>query len=168
MDLFADQRERNLEAAQPLAVRMRPRVLDEVVGQRHFLGAGKLLRRMIDADRLGSMVFYGPPGTGKTTLARVIADHTESRFALLNATSSNVKEVRQVLEAARETVGNGGRRTLLFLDELHRFNKAQQGHPARRRGERRDPAHRRDDREPVLRRQQRAGEPIARSFNSSR
>jgi putative ATPase len=126
MDLFAEGRERNLRRAEPLAARMRPRALDEVVGQRHFLGPGKLLRRMIDADRLGSMVFYGPPGTGKTTLAEVIARHTNSRFAQLNAAGAGVKEVRAVLESAREQIGHGGPRTLLFLDELHRFNKAQQ------------------------------------------
>ncbi|MEM8874794.1 MAG: replication-associated recombination protein A [Planctomycetota bacterium] len=126
MDLFADQREANIRRAQPLAVRMRPRSLDEVVGQQHFLGKGKLLRRMIDADRLTSAVFYGPPGTGKTTLAAVIANHTKSHFAMLNAVNSGVKEVRAVLDAARERLGHGGSRTLLFLDELHRFNKAQQ------------------------------------------
>ncbi|MEM6560884.1 MAG: replication-associated recombination protein A [Planctomycetota bacterium] len=126
MDLFAEQRDANIRRAEPLAVRMRPRSLDEVVGQSHFLGRGKLLRRMIDADRLTSAVFYGPPGTGKTTLAAVIANHTRSHFEMLNAVNSGVKEVRAVLDAARERLGNGGPRTLLFLDELHRFNKAQQ------------------------------------------
>ena len=126
MDLFADQRRKNVEQAAPLAVRMRPRTLDEVVGQRHFLGEGMLLRRMIDADRLMSLIFYGPPGTGKTTLGRIIAEATQSHFEFLNASSAGVKEVRVVLEAARGRLESGGARTLLFLDELHRFNKAQQ------------------------------------------
>ena len=126
MDLFADQRRRNVQQAAPLAVRMRPRTLDEVVGQRHFLGQGMLLRRMIDADRLMSLIFYGPPGTGKTTLGRLIAEATQSHFEFLNASSAGVKEVRAVLDASRGRLESGGPRTLLFLDELHRFNKAQQ------------------------------------------
>ena len=126
MDLFADQRRRNVEKAAPLAVRMRPRALNEVVGQRHFLGEGMLLRRMIDADRLMSLIFYGPPGTGKTTLGRLIAEATKSHFEFLNASSAGVKEVRAVLDGARGRLESGGPRTLLFLDELHRFNKAQQ------------------------------------------
>jgi putative ATPase len=105
---------------------MRPRTLDEFVGQEHFLGTGKLLRRMLDADRLGSLVFYGPPGSGKTALAHVIANQTQCRFVSLNATASGTKEVRGVLEEATRELETGGRRTILFLDELHRFNKAQQ------------------------------------------
>jgi putative ATPase len=105
---------------------MRPRTLDEFVGQEHFLGPGKLLRRLLQADRLGSVIFYGPPGTGKTALAHVIAQHTRCRFAQLNAVSSGTKEVRAVLEEARAELEETGRRTILFVDELHRFNRAQQ------------------------------------------
>ncbi|HEY1629414.1 MAG TPA: replication-associated recombination protein A, partial [Tepidisphaeraceae bacterium] len=110
----------------PLAVRMRPRSLDEFVGQSHFLGEGKLLRRMLEADRLMSVIFYGPPGTGKTTLAQIIANYTKSHFEQMNAASVGVKEVRAVLDAAKEKLGSGGQRTVLFLDEIHRFNRAQQ------------------------------------------
>ncbi|MDW8261200.1 MAG: replication-associated recombination protein A [Phycisphaerales bacterium] len=126
MDLFADTRRRNRDRVAPLAVRMRPRSLEEFVGQQHFLGPGKLLRRMLDADRLVSILFYGPPGTGKTTLAQLIATHTRSHFEELNAASAGVKEVRAVLDAARQRVAAGGTRTVLFLDEIHRFNRAQQ------------------------------------------
>src|SRR4029077_21182857 len=108
------------------AVRMRPRTLDEFVGQQHFLGPGKLLRRMLEADRLTSVIFYGPPGTGKTTLAQLIATYTKSHFEQMNAAGVGVKEVRAILDAARERLGNSGQRTVLFLDEIHRFNRAQQ------------------------------------------
>src|SRR5437667_10612958 len=100
IDLFHEQRAANRRRAEPLASRMRPRTLDEFVGQEHFLGPGKLLRRMLDADRLGSLVFYGPPGSGKTALAHVIAQQTQCRFVSLNATSTGTKAVRAVLEAA--------------------------------------------------------------------
>lgn len=126
MDLFAESRKKNLQAAAPLAVRMRPRNLDEFVGQQHFLGPGKLLRRMLQADRLLSVIFYGPPGTGKTTLAEIIATHTHSHFEQTNAASVGVKEVRAILDAARDRLETSGRRTVLFLDEIHRFNRAQQ------------------------------------------
>lgn len=126
VDLFADSRRKNVEKAAPLALRLRPRTLDEFVGQEHFLGEGMLLRRMIQADRLMSLIFYGPPGTGKTTLGQIIADSTQSHFELLNASSATVKDVRAVLDGARERLEHGGPRTVLFLDELHRFNKAQQ------------------------------------------
>lgn len=105
---------------------MRPRTLDEFVGQEHFLGPGKLLRRMLEADRLGSLIFYGPPGTGKTALAHVIALHTKSRFVSLNATASGTKEVRATLEEAAKELETAGQRTILFVDELHRFNRTQQ------------------------------------------
>ncbi len=105
---------------------MRPRTLDEFVGQQHFLGPGKLLRRLLQADRLGSAVFHGPPGTGKTALAQVIANYTQGRFRPLNAVASGTKEVREVLDNARAELEETGRRTILFVDELHRFNKAQQ------------------------------------------
>lgn len=116
----------NRRKAQPLAARMRPRTLDEFVGQEHFIGEGKLLRRMLLADRLSSLVFYGPPGTGKTALAHVVAEHTKSRFRALNAVAAGVKEVREILAEARTQLETNGKRTILFLDELHRFNKAQQ------------------------------------------
>jgi putative ATPase len=105
---------------------MRPRAVEEYVGQEHFFGPGKLLRRMLQADRLTSLLFYGPPGTGKTALAHVIANHTQARFVPLNATASGTKEVRAALEAARIELEDTGRRTILFVDEIHRFNKAQQ------------------------------------------
>src|SRR3954467_46175 len=126
MDLFNDVREKNLKRVAPLAVRMRPRNLDEFVGQQHFLGPGKLLRRMLEADRLTSVIFYGPPGTGKTTLAEIIANYTKSHFEQVNAAAVGVKEVRAILDAAKDRLGNGGLRTGLFLDEIHRFNRAQQ------------------------------------------
>src|SRR5438552_3456145 len=118
-------REKNRDRARPLAARMRPRTLDEFVGQEHFLGPGKLLRRMLLADRLSSLIFYGPPGTGKTALAQVIANHTQSKFRPLNATSTGTKEVREVLAEARADLETGGERTILFLDEMHRFNKSE-------------------------------------------
>jgi putative ATPase len=126
MDLFAGNRQKNLDAAAPLAARMRPRTLDEFVGQQHFLGPGKLLRRMLEADRLSSVIFYGPPGTGKTTLAQLIASYSKSHFEQLNASAVGVKEVRKVIDDARERLGLNGQRTVLFLDEIHRFNRAQQ------------------------------------------
>ncbi len=126
MDLFTEQRRRFLKAAEPLSVRIRPRTLEEFVGQEHFLGPGKLLRRMLQADRLTSAVFYGPPGTGKTTLGRVIANHTRAEFEQLNASAVGVKDIREALERARERLTTAGQRTVLFVDELHRFNRAQQ------------------------------------------
>ena len=124
--LFDQHEAQHLDAAKPLAARMRPRTLDEFTGQQHFLGEGKLLRRMLVADRISSVIFYGPPGTGKTSLAEIIATHTKSVFASLNAASAGVKELREVLEAARTRLKTGGQRTLLFVDELHHFNKTQQ------------------------------------------
>ncbi len=124
--LFDQHEAQHLDAAKPLAARMRPRTLDEFTGQQHFLGEGKLLRRMLQADRVSSVIFYGPPGTGKTSLAEIIAKHTKSVFASLNAASVGVKELREVLEAARTRLKTGGQRTLLFVDELHHFNKTQQ------------------------------------------
>src|SRR5258707_13128475 len=126
MALFADTRQKNLQRVAPLAVRMRPRTLEEFTGQQHFLAPGKLLRRMLEADRLTSVIFYGPPGTGKTTLAQLIASYTKSHFEQVNAAGVGVKEVRAILESAKERLGNGGQRTVLFLDEIHRFNRAQQ------------------------------------------
>ncbi len=126
MDLFAEQREAARRQVQPLAVRMRPRTLDEFVGQEHFAGRGRMLRRLLEADRLTSAILYGPPGTGKTTLARLIANHTQAGFETLHAAEAGVKEVRQVIATAHERLTASGRRTVLFLDEIHRFNRAQQ------------------------------------------
>ncbi len=126
MDLFADQRQRNRASVEPLAARMRPRCLDEFVGQQSFIGEGKLLRRMLETDRISSALFYGPPGTGKTSLAHIIATTTHAHFEPIHATSAGVKEVRTILAAARGRLEAGGQRTILFVDELHRFNRAQQ------------------------------------------
>jgi putative ATPase len=126
MSLFDAQEADHLARSRPLAARMRPRTLDEFVGQRHFLGPGKLLRRLIDADRLTAVLFYGPPGTGKTTLARLLAEAVNCRFVPLNAVTGGVKDLRAALDGARDELAAGGRRTLLFVDEIHRFNKAQQ------------------------------------------
>lgn len=126
MSLFDASEEAHRRQAQPLAARMRPRSLAEFVGQEHFLGEGKLLRRLLKADRLGSLIFYGPPGTGKTTLARLLATETRSTFRQLSAVTSGVKELREVLGEARDRLETSGRKTLLFIDEIHRFNKAQQ------------------------------------------
>jgi len=126
MDLFSEQRKAALRRVQPLAVRMRPRTLEEFVGQQHFLGPGKLLRRLLDADRLTSAIFYGPPGTGKTTLAQIIANRTKAAFEDANAAAIGVKEIRDILSRARDRLSDDGQRTVLFLDEIHRFNRAQQ------------------------------------------
>src|SRR5690349_16355523 len=124
--LFEASEAANRRQAQPLAARMRPRTLEEFVGQQHFLGEGKLLRRLLAADRLGSVIFYGPPGTGKTTLAHLLAQATRSTFQQLSAVASGVKELREVLDEARDRLSADGTKTLLFIDEIHRFNKSQQ------------------------------------------
>lgn len=126
LSLFEASEQENLERAQPLAARMRPRTLGEFVGQKHLLGPGQLLRRLIDADRIGSSIFYGPPGTGKTTLARILASETRRKFVQLSAVLHGVKDLREVLEQARHDVAAGDRSSLLFIDEIHRFNRAQQ------------------------------------------
>ncbi len=126
MDLWAQQREDNRRFAEPLAVRMRPRSLDEFIGQEHFLGPGKMLRRMLEADRITSVIFYGPPGTGKTTLSQLIAQYTKRHFEQANAASIGVKEVRLILDNARRRLEHDRQRTIFFLDEIHRFNRAQQ------------------------------------------
>ena len=111
---------------QPLAARMRPRDLSEFVGQSHILGPGQLLRRAIEADRIQSLIFYGPPGTGKTSLAQIIARQTRSKFERLSGVESNVADMRRVLSLAANRLENKGQSTILFIDEIHRFNKAQQ------------------------------------------
>lgn len=126
MDLFDYMRENNREKESPLASRLRPRTLDEVVGQRHIVGKDKLLYRAIQADKLGSILFYGPPGTGKTTLAKVIAGTTSADFKQINATVAGKKDMEEVVKAAKDNMGMYGRKTILFVDEIHRFNKGQQ------------------------------------------
>lgn len=125
MDLFDYMRENNMKKESPLASRMRPATLDEVAGQQHIIGRGRLLYRAIEADRLSSVIFYGPPGTGKTTLAKVIANTTSAEFCQINATSSGKKDMEEAVSAAKERMA-AGRRTILFVDEIHRFNKGQQ------------------------------------------
>ncbi len=126
MDLFDYMREQNMEKESPLAQRMRPTTLEEVVGQSHIIGKDKLLYRAIKADKIGSIIFYGPPGTGKTTLAKVIANSTSSIFTQMNATTSGKKEMEQAIAEAKNHQGMYGKKTILFVDEIHRFNKAQQ------------------------------------------
>ncbi len=126
MNLFDQAHADRLEKSAPLAARMRPRTLDEYVGQEHIIGPGRLLRRAIQADQLGSLIFYGPPGTGKTTLAQVIANTTSAHFIALNAVLSGVKEIREAIAEAQERAKLYEQRTILFVDEVHRFNKAQQ------------------------------------------
>jgi len=125
-DLFSAAVEEQLRSRAPLAARMRPRTLDDYIGQEHIVGPGRLLRRAIQADQLGSLIFYGPPGTGKTTLAQVIANTTRAHFIALNAVLSGVKEIREAVAEAQDRARLHGQRTILFVDEVHRFNKAQQ------------------------------------------
>lgn len=126
MDLFEYMRGQNKEKEAPLASRMRPQTLDEIVGQQHILGKNKMLYRAIRADKLQSVIFYGPPGTGKTTIAHVIANTTSAEFEQLNATMAGKKDMEEVVKRAKERAGMYGRRTILFVDEIHRFNKSQQ------------------------------------------
>jgi putative ATPase len=126
MDLFEYMREQNKETEAPLASRLRPTTLDEVVGQQHIIGKDKLLYRAIKADKLSSIIFYGPPGTGKTTLAKVIAHTTSAEFCQINATSAGKKDMEEVVAQAKNLQGMYGRKTILFIDEIHRFNKGQQ------------------------------------------
>ena len=126
MNLFDYMRQEEQKKEAPLAMRIRPKTIEQVVGQEHILAPGKLLYRAIKADKLGSIIFYGPPGTGKTTLAMVIANTTSSRFEELNASTSGKKDMEQVVEQAKNELGMYGRKTILFIDEIHRFNKSQQ------------------------------------------
>ena len=126
MDLFDYMRENKQEKESPLASRMRPTTLDEVVGQQHIIGKDKLLYRAIKADKLGSIIFYGPPGTGKTTLAKVIANTTSAEFKQINATIAGKKDMEEVVKEAKDLLGMYGKKTILFIDEIHRFNKGQQ------------------------------------------
>src|SRR5256884_6400297 len=126
-DLFEQKEEVEVaDSAAPLATRMRPRSLEEFLGQEHILGPGKLLRRAIEADRLPSVIFSGPPGSGKTTLAHVIAEMTHAKFIRISGVESNVAEMRRVIAAAANRLRTSGQRTILFIDEIHHFNKAQQ------------------------------------------
>jgi putative ATPase len=124
--LFQRSEKANIAAAAPLAARMRPRTLDEFVGQKHFLGPGRLLTRMLAADRLSSLIFHGPPGVGKTSLAAAIADRTSAVFRYLSAPAATVKDIRETIAEARDRLASGRGRTVLFIDEIHRFNRAQQ------------------------------------------
>ncbi|MBQ1194403.1 MAG: replication-associated recombination protein A [Lachnospiraceae bacterium] len=126
MDLFEYMRNNTMEKESPLASRMRPATLDEVVGQTHIIGKDKLLYRAIKADKISSIIFYGPPGTGKTTLARVIANTTSAEFKQLNATVAGKKDMEEIIAAAKDNQGMFGKKTILFIDEIHRFNKGQQ------------------------------------------
>jgi len=124
--LFDSQEEANRQSATPLAARMRPETLEEFVGQKHFLGPGKLLTRMLEADRLSSLIFCGPPGSGKTSLAMAIANRTKAKFRYLSAPAATVKDIRDVIAEASDRLAASGARTVLFIDEIHRFNRAQQ------------------------------------------
>lgn len=126
MDLFDYMRANTMEKESPLASRMRPTTLDEVVGQKHIIGKDKLLYRAIKADKLGSVIFYGPPGTGKTTLAKVIANTTSALFEQINATVAGKKDMEEIVKNAKDSIGMYGQKTILFVDEIHRFNKSQQ------------------------------------------
>ncbi len=126
MDLFEYMRSNQMDKESPLASRIRPRTLDEVVGQKHIIGKDKLLYRAISADKISSIIFYGPPGTGKTTLAKVIANTTKAEFKQINATVAGKKDMEDVVEEAKNSMGMYGKKTILFVDEIHRFNKGQQ------------------------------------------
>ncbi len=125
-NLFQQSEEKKLQGFAPLAVRMRPKTIEDFVGQEHFASEGKLLRRMLEGGAISSLIFYGPPGCGKTTLARIIANHTNAVFELVSAPAAGVKDLRQVIDNAKDRIFTSGRKTVLFIDEIHRFNRAQQ------------------------------------------
>jgi len=133
MDLFSYSMEKRLKKEAPLAVRMRPRNLDEFVGQEQIIGPGKFLRRAIEEDKLGSIILYGPPGSGKTALAHVISNTTSANFVQINAVTSGIGEIKEIIETAKRDLGMYGKKTILFIDEIHRFNKAQQDRSEERR-----------------------------------
>ncbi|MCK4362619.1 MAG: AAA family ATPase, partial [Dehalococcoidia bacterium] len=126
MDLFDYHRQEKVSKEAPLAARMRPRSFEEFMGQEHIVGQGRVLRKTIESDQLMSIIFWGPPGSGKTTLARIIASMTKSHFSPISAVTAGVADLRRIIEEARERGGMYARRTILFIDEIHRFNKAQQ------------------------------------------
>ena len=148
MDLFDYMRETTKEKESPLASRLRPTTLDEVVGQQHIIGKDKLLYRAIKADKLSPVIFYGPPGTGKTTLAKVIANTTSAEFTQINATVAGKKDMEEVVNKAKELKGMYQKRTILFIDEIHRFNKGGLSAPVC--GGRHDHSDRCDDRKSLL------------------
>ena len=141
MDLFEYMRQQNMKDESPLASRLRPTTLDEVVGQQHIVGKDKLLYRAIKADKLSSIIFYGPPGTGKTTLAKVIANTTSAEFMQINATSAGKKDMEEVVAAAKNNQGMYGKKTILFIDEIHRFNKGLSASVCRGRHDHSDRSH---------------------------
>ena len=151
MDLFEYAKSKTLDQESPLASRLRPTTLDEVVGQQHIIGKNTLLYRAIKADKLTSVIFYGPPGTGKTTLAKVIANTTSAEFTQINATVAGKKDMEAVVKEAQQNLGMYGKKTILFIDEIHRFNKGQQDYLLRRR--RNHHPHRCHNRESILRSQ---------------
>jgi len=126
MNIFEMQYENSINKKGPLAERMRPKSLDDFVGQEHIVGKGKILNRAIEADKLSSAIFYGPPGTGKTTLARIIAENTNNNFTTLNAVTGGIKDIKEKISYAVDELSIYNKRTILFIDEIHRFNKAQQ------------------------------------------
>jgi putative ATPase len=162
MDLFDHAMNERMEQEAPLAARMRPKTLDEVVGQDHIIGPGRLLRRAIEADRLfSSILFWGPPGTGKTTLARLIAQHTQAHFESISAVLAGVAELRRVIGEAEERRKLHHQRTILFVDEVHRWNKAQQDALLAARRNWHGHADRGDNRKPLLRGYPRTGITLA-------
>ena len=160
--LFDESADLTRAAAAPLAARMRPRTLDEFVGQDEAVGPGTWLRRAIDADALSSVILYGPAGTGKTSLARIIAAATKARFEEVSAITGGVAELRKAIAAASDRLGLTGQRTILFIDEIHRFSKSQQDALLHAVEDRIVDPGRRDHREPVLRGQRAADQPLAR------
>jgi hypothetical protein len=155
--LFDHAREKLLREEAPLAARMRPRTLQEYIGQEHILAPGRLLRRAIQADQISSLIFYGPPGTGKTTLASVIANTTKSHFVTLNAVMAGIADLREITTSAQARLGEIQVRTILFIDEVHRWNKGAAGRTAPLGRKRNDHPYRGNNRKPLLHRQQGIG-----------